>query len=85
MRNVLLYRKHQETKTGRSSNQLVVPKGPQQRVMSVNNESVFSGHLGAKITEVRILPNFSQDYARMLLDSAVTVMFVKEESRRVCH
>ena len=27
MKNGLLYRKHQEKKTGRSSNQLVVPKG----------------------------------------------------------
>ena len=26
--------------------------------MSVNHESEFSGHLGAKKTEVRILPNF---------------------------
>ena len=26
--------------------------------MSVNHESAFSGHLGAKKTEVRILPNF---------------------------
>ena len=48
--------KHQETKTGRSSNQLVVPKGLRQQVMSVNHE--FSGHLGVKKTEVRILPNF---------------------------
>ena len=58
MKNELLYRKHQETKTGRSANQLVVPKGLQQRVMSVNHESAFSGHQGAKKTEVRILPNF---------------------------
>ena len=26
--------------------------------MSVNHESAFSGHIGAKKTEVRILPNF---------------------------
>ena len=51
-KNGLLYRKHQETKTGRSFNQLVV------QVMSVNHESAFSGHLVAKKTEVRILPNF---------------------------
>ena len=51
-KNGLLYRKHQETKTGRSFNQLVV------QVMSVNHESAFSGHLGPKKTEVRILPNF---------------------------
>ena len=55
MKNGLLY--HQETKTRRSSNQLVVPKGLRQQVMSVNHESAFSGHLGAKKTEVRILPN----------------------------
>ena len=45
MKNGLLYRKHQETKTGRSSNQLVVPKGLRQQVMSVNHELPFSGHL----------------------------------------
>ena len=58
MKNGLLYRKHQETKTGRSSNKLVVPKGLRQLVMSVNHKSAFSGHLGAKKTEVRILLNF---------------------------
>ena len=52
MKNGLLYRKHQETKTGRSSNQLVVPKT--QQVMSVDHESAFSGPLGAKKTEVRL-------------------------------
>ena len=58
MKNGLLYRKHQETKTGRSSNQLVVPKGLRQQVMSMNHESAFRGHLGAKKTEVRIISNF---------------------------
>ena len=57
-KNGLLYRKHQETKTGRSFNQLVVPKELRRQVMSVNHESAFSGHLGAKKTEIRILPNF---------------------------
>ena len=57
-KNGLLYRKHQETKTGRSFNQLVVPKELRRQVMSVNHESAFSGQLGAKKTEVRILPNF---------------------------
>ena len=57
-KNGLLYRKHQETKTGRSSNQLVIPKELRRQVMSVNHESAFSGHLGAKKTEVRILLNF---------------------------
>ena len=47
-----------DKKTGGSSNQLVVPKGLGQQVMSVNHESAFSGHLGAKKTEVRILMNF---------------------------
>ena len=42
----------------RSSNQLVVPKGLRPEVMSMNHESAFSGHLGAKKTEVTILPNF---------------------------
>ena len=58
MTNGLLYRKHQETKTGRSSNQLVVPKGLRKQVMYVNHKSAFSGHLGVRKTEVRILPNF---------------------------
>ena len=57
MKNGLLYWKHQETKTG-SLNQLVVPKGLRQQVMSVNHESTFSGYLGAKKREVRILLNF---------------------------
>ena len=57
-KNGLLYRKHQGTKTGRSFNQLVVPKELRRQVMSVNHESAFSGHLGAKKTEVRLLPNF---------------------------
>ena len=57
MKNGLLYWKHQETKTGRNSNQLVVPKELQQQVMYVNHKSAFSGHLGAKKTEVRVLPN----------------------------
>ena len=43
---------------GRSFNQLVVPKELRRQVMSVNHELAFSGHLGAKKTEVRILPNF---------------------------
>ena len=58
MKNISLYRKHQETKMGRSSYHLVIPKGLQQQVMFVNHESAFSDHLGAKKTEVRILPNF---------------------------
>ena len=33
-------------------------QGASTKVMSVNHESAFSGHLGAKKTEVRILPNF---------------------------
>ena len=78
------YQEHQETKTGRSSNQLVVPKGLRQQVMSLNHKSAFSGHPGATKTEVRILPNFfDQNYANMSLGSAVTVMCAKEQSRRV--
>ena len=57
MKNGLLYRKHQGTETGRSSNQLVVQKRLRQQVMSVNHESAFSGHLGVK-KEVRIFLNF---------------------------
>ena len=55
MKKGLLYQKHQETKTGRSSNQFVVPKVLRQQLMPVNHESAFSGHLGAKKTEGRIL------------------------------
>ena len=46
-------------KTGRSSNKSVVSKGLQQQVMSVNHESAFSGHEGAKKIEVKILLHFS--------------------------
>ena len=45
-------------RTGRSFNQLVVPKGLPRQVMSMNHELTFSEHIGAKKTEVRILPNF---------------------------
>ena len=58
IKNGLLYWKHQEMKTGRSSNKLVVPKGLRKQVMSMTHESAFSGHLGVNKTEVRILPNF---------------------------
>ena len=54
----LLYWKHQEIETGRSFNQLVIPKKLRRQVMSVNHESAFIGYLRAKKTEVRILPNF---------------------------
>ena len=57
-KNGLLYRKHQKMKTGQSFNQLVVPKELRRQMMSVNHESAFSGHLGAKKTELRILPSF---------------------------
>ena len=56
-KNGMLYQNLQESKTGRSFNQLIVPKELTRQVISVNHES-FSGHLGAKKTEVRILPNF---------------------------
>ena len=62
-------------KTGRRSNQLVVPKRLGQQVMSVNHKLAFSGHLGAKKTEVRILPNFFwPGLVKMSLDSAIPVM-----------
>ena len=78
MKNGLLYEKHQETKTGRSSNQLVVPMGLQILVKSVNHGSSFSGHLEATKTEFR-----GQNYARTSLDSAIPVMCAKEQLRRV--
>ena len=51
--------------------------------MSVNHESVFSGHLGAKKTEVRILPNFlwpglRQDVIRFCRSSDVCQRTVKK-------
>ena len=84
-KNGLLYRKHQETKTGRSFNQLVVPKELRRQVMSVNHE--FSGHLGAKKTEVRILPNFfwpglPQDVIRFCRSCDVCQRTVKRGSVR---
>ena len=84
-KNGLLYRKHQETKTGRSFNQLVVPKELRRQVMSVNHESAFSGHLGAKKTEVRILPNFfwpglRQDVIRFCRSCEVCQRTVKRGS-----
>ena len=86
-KNGLLYRKHQETKTGRSFNQLVVPKELRRQVMSVNHESAFSGHLGAKKTEVRILPNFFwpgllQDVIRFCCSCDVCQRTVKRGSVR---
>ena len=92
-KNGLLYRKHQETKTGRSFNQLVVPKELRRQVMSVNHESAFSGHLGAKKTEVRILPNFfwpglHQDVIRFCRSCDVCQRTVKRGRRYhwgLCH
>ena len=86
-KNGLLYRNHQETKTGRSFNQLVVPKELRRQVMSVNHESAFSGHLGAKKTEVRILPNFfwpglRQDVIRFCRSCDVCQRTVKRGSVR---
>ena len=50
--------------------QLVVPKELRRQVMSVNHESAFSEHLGAKKTEVKILlsffwPGLRQDVIRL--------------------
>ena len=89
-KNGLLYRKHQETKTGRSFNQLVVPKELRRQVMSVNHESAFSGHLGAKKTEVRILPNFfwpglRQDVIRFCRSCDVCQRTVKRGSVKRYH
>ena len=78
MKNEILYRKHQETKTGQSSSHLVDSKGLQQQVMSVNHESAFSGHLGAKKTEVQILLNFFwPGLCWSSLDSAIPVLCAK--------
>ena len=55
--------------------------------MSVNHESAFSGHLGAKKTEVRILPNFfwpglRQDVIRFCRSCDVCQRTVKRGSVR---
>ena len=95
MKNGLLYQKHQETKTGLSSNQLVVPKGLGQQVMSVNHKSALSGHLGAKKTEVRILPNFFWPGLRQIIirfchscdvcQRTIKKGIVKKVPLRLCH
>ena len=53
--------------------------------MSVNHESAFSGHIGAKKTEVRILPNFfwprlCQDVIRFCCSCDVSQRTVKRGS-----
>ena len=69
-------------KDGTKFNQLVVNKGLRQQVMSVDQESAFSGPLGAKKLEYS-RTTFGQDYARTSLDSDVPVMCTKEQSKRV--
>ena len=71
------------SKTGRSSNQLVIPKELRRQVMSVNHESAFSGHLGAKKTEVNSRTSFGQDYARTSSGFVVPAMYAREPSRGV--
>ena len=65
----------------------VVTKELRRQVMSVNHESAFSGHLGAKKTEVRILPNFfwpglRQDAIRFCRSCDVCQRTVKRGSVR---
>ena len=88
-KNGLLYQKQQEIKTGRSFNQLVIPKELRRQVMSVNHKSAFNGHLGAKKTEVRILPNFfwpglRQDFIRFCHSCDVCQRTVKRRSVKNC-
>ena len=69
MKKGIIYWKYQETKTGRSINQL---------------EPAFVGHVGAKKTEVRIILKFFWPrLCQVVIDSAVPVMCAKEQSRRV--
>ena len=84
-KNGLLYRKHQETKTGRSFNQLVVPKELRRQVMSVNHESAFSGHLQGQRRQKSEYSrtSFGQDYARTSSGSVAPVMCAREPSRGV--
>ena len=52
--------------------------------MPVNHESAFSGHLGVKKTEVRILQNFFwDDYIRMSSEFAVSATYAREPSRGI--
>ena len=61
-------------KMGQSFYQLVVPKGLQRQVMSVNHESAFRGHLGAKKTEVLDTPEL---LARTSSGFAVPAMYTR--------
>ena len=58
---------------------MVPIKGIRQQVISVNHESAFSGHLGAKKQKLEYSKtSFDQDYTRTSLDSAICVMCAKE-------
>ena len=88
LKNGLLNMKHQETKMLQNFNQLILPKGLQQQVMSVNHDSAFSGHPRAKKTEVKCSRTSSgQDYARTSLGFAFIIAFyvlcAREQSRGV--
>ena len=51
---------------------VIVPKGLQQQVMSLNHESAFDGHLGQRRQKLEYSsPSFGQDYARISLGSTV--------------
>ena len=49
LKNELLYRKHQETKTGQCFNQLVMPKGLQRQYGSPRDSSLLTNHRGQKV------------------------------------
>ena len=51
-KNGLLYLKHQEMRLGQSFNQSVISKELRRQIISVNQESAFSEHLGEKKTDV---------------------------------
>ena len=80
----LHYLKHQETKTGPSFNQLVVPKELRRQVMSVNHESAISGHLGQSRQKSEYSQtSFGQRYSRTSSGFAIPAMCAREWSRRV--
>ena len=61
---------------------LVVPKGLQRQVMSVNHESVFGGHLRARRQKFEYSrTSFGQDYVWTSLGFAVPAMWASQEEK----
>ena len=81
-KNFQIYWKHQETKTGQSFIQLVIPKELRRQVMSVNHESAFSGHLGQRKQKSEYSrTSFGQDYVRTSSGFVVPATCAREPSK----